>query len=500
MQRRADFLQNSIVFFTLALVLLPAFVLAKNFDLSFHFDREEFQWALQNTFNQALGSAFVSVSGGFVLALGLLHWYPHRFLGRFVGQGLLVFNFLPALFVVVFALDFIDPFPVGTVGIILVHALINMGLAAILWAAQLSEQFSGPLQLAYIEGAGRLLVIRAIKRPLVKIFFQLLLLIFVICFSSFTIPLVVGGGRGTTLEVLIYEKIRISGDFSVALTLALIQSAIVVALSYVFLPKNTAPGRSFLFPTRGHYFQKHSLPILSSRTLGYGLLLVVVGLYFRLAQGMLKGFEQVASIEGLGLEVLRLVPATLASGVLVASVSLVLLALQAYVMAGDRAQHFLARLTTLSPALVGFSFLLLGFESSLLAITFALVCLYFPTLFRFLVYEQLKALSGQEEIAYLLGASNLAIFWKIKLPQLMPWLTGVSAMAGLWAMGDFAIGKILFSQNMTLGMLAQTLLGSYRIDAAFAVIGLILFLGVILFGIFRGLTYVYSQRIEEELR
>jgi thiamine transport system permease protein len=52
-------------------------------------------------------------------------------------------------------------------------------------------------------------------------------------FGSFSVPLVVGGARGTTVEVLIYEKIRLSGHWSEAIILALLQSVFIFTLAFI---------------------------------------------------------------------------------------------------------------------------------------------------------------------------------------------------------------------------------------------------------------------------
>ncbi|MDX9801547.1 MAG: iron ABC transporter permease, partial [Spirochaetia bacterium] len=59
-------------------------------------------------------------------------------------------------------------------------------------------------------------------------------LIFILCFMSFSIILVLGGGpRYTTLEVEIYRLVRISLDIKAACSLAVLQS--IVTLSFLFI-------------------------------------------------------------------------------------------------------------------------------------------------------------------------------------------------------------------------------------------------------------------------
>ena len=55
-------------------------------------------------------------------------------------------------------------------------------------------------------------------------------LVFLLCFTSFAIVLTLGGGRAT-LEVAIYEALRIDIDFGRAAWLGLIQVAVCLALA-----------------------------------------------------------------------------------------------------------------------------------------------------------------------------------------------------------------------------------------------------------------------------
>ena len=62
-------------------------------------------------------------------------------------------------------------------------------------------------------------------------------LTFLLCFTSFAVVLTLGGGpRNATLEVAIYEAIRVEADFTRAGWLALIQMAIGAALATLIAP------------------------------------------------------------------------------------------------------------------------------------------------------------------------------------------------------------------------------------------------------------------------
>jgi thiamine transport system permease protein len=470
----------------LLFLLSPFFILIFHFQLGFNLDYDEFLWAIKNSLVQSLGSAVLSVFFGLVVALGLL-----RFSGlwrRFFEVLLLLPNFIPTLFVLVFCLQWIEPFPMGSLGVILVHGFINVGVVAVLWSHQIESQFASQTALAFLEGASRWRLLRSLKGPIFRMATGWGLFVFVICFSSFTIPLVVGGGRGTTLEVLIYEKIRISADLGSAMAISALQGILVFALT-LLVARKTSPrilsgGRNqkvFLLPSKG--VQILIIPF------------VLWGSGYFIFQ-MLSGWQQVLAIPGLTSALFEKASFTLLMGVGVSSFVAAIFLVQISILSNERIHRDVAGLITVSPALVGFAFSLALPQFQAVGLILALACLYYPSVFRLGLYESLKSLTLQQQVARLLGASDSKILFTVTLPQVVTSMAMVCSVIGLWAMGDFAVSKIIFAQTFSLGMLAETLMSSYRIDAAFAICGLILILGLILASFFHGMAYVYHQKFK----
>ena len=467
-------------------LLGPFLILLFYFRLGFSLDWPEVAWALKNSFWQALGSALGSAGLGFIFALGLMSLRPNSWTRRWLQGLVLIPNFLPALFVLVFCLEWIEPFPIGTIGIIFVHVLINSGLVAVFWSRAIEARLGAMTQLAYLEGARRWQVLWALREPLGKSAGSWVLFVFVICFSSFTIPLVVGGGRGTTLEVLIFEKLRISADLSSALTLAAMQGVFVFLLTQFVLPQALRRESSDSPPS--------PVFVISSRASAWMLALWALWFVSYMGFQMLRGWEQVLTIEGLRESIVQLVPGTLALGLGAALLTGLILSVQMLLFSGSRIHARVAGLISLSPALVGLALSLALTEQPRTACILALVCLFYPTAFRMGLRERFDRLHANQEVATLLGASPVLIWLKITLPQMAPIIGRASAMIGLWAMGDFAVSKMIFGQTRSLGLLAESLMSSYRIDAAFAICGLILVLGALLALLFEGVVYVYRQK------
>src|SRR5688572_10669762 len=110
-------------------LISPFLILISEFEMVAEFDVPEFFWALKNTVLQSSLSAVGSLLLGTWTALGLLILSPAW---RKKGEILCLFpNFLPPVFTLLVLLQWIDPYPVGIVGVAFAHAIINFGLVAV---------------------------------------------------------------------------------------------------------------------------------------------------------------------------------------------------------------------------------------------------------------------------------------------------------------------------------------------------------------------------------
>ncbi len=127
----------------------------------------------------------------------------------------------------------IAPFSIyGLAGILITHSFFNMPLATRVLLQGLDnlpdEQWRLATQLRMSAWAKfRYLEWPAISSQILGVF----MLIFTLCFTSFTIVLTLGGGpRATTVEVAIYQALRFDFDLNTAVTLALLQLLICTSL------------------------------------------------------------------------------------------------------------------------------------------------------------------------------------------------------------------------------------------------------------------------------
>ena len=129
----------------------------------------------------------------------------------------------------------------GLGGILLAHVFFNMPLAVRLLLQGQALVPGGQWRLAAQLGLGRWAAFWLVEWPyLRRVLPGAWVLVFVLCFSSFSVVLSLGGGpRSSTLEVAIYQALRFDFDIGKATFLALLQVVICTAVAlaaYRLLP------------------------------------------------------------------------------------------------------------------------------------------------------------------------------------------------------------------------------------------------------------------------
>ncbi|HND84915.1 MAG TPA: hypothetical protein PLU50_03870, partial [Pseudobdellovibrionaceae bacterium] len=208
----------------LSVLILPWLWALNEIEWNIKIDWSEFLWAVKNSSSQAALSALFAICLGVPGALGLLSFSPHSKTRRILDVLFLGPNFLPAIFLLVSCLQLFGRSLFGVFGIALVHGFMNAGLVAVGLAGKSDEELGPSCELSLVMGAPRFLFLKKIWLPLVvRDILKYFLLIFVFSFSALTVPLVLGGSSGTTLEVLILEKLRVEGSLPTATVLAFSQ-------------------------------------------------------------------------------------------------------------------------------------------------------------------------------------------------------------------------------------------------------------------------------------
>ena len=156
-------------------------------------------------------------------------------------------------------------------------------------------------------------------------------------------------------------------------------------------------------------------------------------------------------------------------------------------------------LGTLAPSsiLTGFALLILWRDvglASLIKISIGLTLLFLPVLYRLSWDAKLSQLQGQIQTAETMGASRLLIFSRVMWPQLQPVAAKLCALAAFWAWGDFALSKMVAERTLSVSLLVQSLMGSYRLSSATALVWLMLAGSAITYFIVWSLVNVASRK------
>lgn len=232
-----------------ALLLAPALVIAAVaagflplllFALSRggQFSLDAYVWrVLGFTLMQASLSTLISIA----LALPAARALAFR---KFPGRNILLALFavpqaLPAIVVVLALVElygesgwFAGLFSVyGLSGILLAHVFFNLPLAVRFFVEAIETAQPESLRLAEQLGFRTFAHWRHIEWPALRpVLPRVAALIFLLCASSFVVVLTLGGPSSTTLDVAIYQSLRLDFDVTRAVTLAIIQVVLCVAL------------------------------------------------------------------------------------------------------------------------------------------------------------------------------------------------------------------------------------------------------------------------------
>ena len=126
----------------------------------------------------------------------------------------------------------------GLEGVVLAHAFFNAPLMIRVFLPQILSVSENHWRLARSLGMGGWAQARFIEWAAIRsLIAPMLVLVFLLCFSSFALVLMLGGGpRVTTLEVEIYSAIRIEFDFAKAVVLTWVQLLVAGGVVLLALP------------------------------------------------------------------------------------------------------------------------------------------------------------------------------------------------------------------------------------------------------------------------
>ncbi|GFE64351.1 ABC transporter permease subunit [Litoreibacter roseus] len=459
--------------------------------------------AVRFTLLQAVLSAVLSVVFAIPVARALAR---RRFRGRRVLITLLGAPFILPVIVAVLgllavfgragilntALGWLGLGPVsiyGMQGVLLAHVFFNLPLAVRLILQALQEVPAERWRLAASLGMGSGQIFRHIElRVLLNVVPGALMVIFLICTTSFAVALALGGGPGaTTIELAIYQAFRFDFDLSKAALLGLIQFAICAGAGlfalWISAPSGLGGGLDRDVPRWDGMAGLDALWIIAAAL----FLLVPLGL-----------------IVGLGLPKVTTMGANVwfAAGrslwVAVGSAVLTLVLALPLVIAAQRSARYGPALESAgylsiaaSPLVIGTGLFILVYRwADPVALALPITMLVNAAMSLPFAVRALSPALGQVETTYgrladTLGMTGWARIRLLILPRLRRPIGFAMGLAAALSMGDLGV-IALFSdpETTTLPLEMYRLMAAYRMDDAYAAALLLLTMSLALFWAF----------------
>lgn len=476
---------------------------------------------VQFTFVQAALSTLLSLSIGLLLAWALSH--QPRFFGRSLLVALLSTALVLPTLVVVLGLvtvlgrkGWINDFSMmisgqdfggyiyGLAGILIAHAYLNGSLATRSLLSRLDTIPQEKRKLVQSLGLSPLQRFRLIEWPAIKTTLPGLgATIFLLCFTSFAIVLTLGGSpKFNTLEVAIFEAVKLDFDLPRALDLALLQLLICALL--VLLTGELKSNIAMIAPKNSMALWPDALSIrllqwLLIVLLGAAFLLPLLavlldGLYADYARLFREAAFQKALISSLTLASLSAL--FLLGASLVMSAAIVTLSSHLR-YGGQNGAGFIVRIISFSsmlylalPSLVlGLGFFLIAQRLSgplnlwaAIALLTANVLMALPFAMAILLPSMQKAAQRYDRLAISLNLKGRVRWRLIEWPILRHDIGYVAAVAFCLSLGDLGVIALFGSQDFaTLPWYLYQKMGSYRTDDAAGVALIMLTLTLLVF-------------------
>lgn len=385
----------------------------------------------------------------------------------------------------------------GLSGILLAHVFFNMPLVTRLLLAGL-ERIPGEYWLISAElGMRPAAIFRFVEWPVIaRLLPGAAGLVFMLCATSFTLVLVLGGGpMATTLEVAIYQALRFDFDPGRAVSLAMLQ---IVVTGLVLAAMALLPAPTETLAGSGRSRRRFDAARVSARTFD-GLVLTVAAVFLCLPFGSVVAAGLSADLARLVFEPAFLSAAAssllIACGAALLSTVLALLLVHGILAAQGRRQGIVARifagilsaagsLVLLVPAIVLATgwFLILRPYGEIARFAPAVVVainglMALPFVLRILKPAIEDHLHATGRLVSSLGISGLARVRYVDLPVLAKPMGMALSFSMALSLGDLGAVALFGAENLTtLPWLIYSRLGSYRTNDAD---GLALILGLI---------------------
>lgn len=437
---------------------------------------------------QAVGSTIGAMLLGVSASLGYLTLQNER--RRFFYRKLILgFAALPSLFWITAYFWWSQNLGAGVEGlfpIVVCHAFLNFALVT------LGSERIVHLKLGRLAEVSQAMGVRPwrfwsqIAGPLVwKEHFLLAIVIFSLCFSSLSVPLIFSSPDTPTLEVLIARWALREGQWGAALSLGILQWVIIAALSWLILPASKV-GRWQKQNWRVWVRPEFQLTLFLP---SFFILLAYISFFRTLLEkkfwlDFTTHFSWVALAGSWAITM----------GVIF--LSLLFFLFMSLVGPSRSLRYFLRSYSAPSTAIMALCLILLPGTHPLVElfkISLGCTLLSFPVLYRTMIDTEWSVFLGQWTLARLLGASHWLIVRDVWWPQAQPMVSTVVGLAVLWGISDFALAGLVLQRPYSLALLAENALNSYNVELGQAYTLLCLILGIAFYIFFERISRVRTK-------
>lgn len=385
----------------------------------------------------------------------------------------------------------------GLSGILVAHVFFNLPLASRLFLEALQTVPSDQWRLASQLGMSARPAFRLIEWPVLRQALPGIAgLVFMLCITSFTIVLTLGGGpRATTLEVAIYQALRFDFDPIRAVALTLLQIALTLAVVLVLtrLGANTVGDANLSVTPRRYLSVTKGEAAFNAVLIALSLLFVAGPMAATVAAGVEADLWRLVTESAVRSAALTSLVLAFMSAVLSAALSLALIMARRALAAkrvgqGNTILEYATDtgagfVLVVPPIVTGAGwFILLRHAGDVFALAPVMVVtvnavMAMPFAIRALRPAYDAASERHERLCALLGISGWNRLKLIDWPPLRRPLATAFAFAMALSLGDLGVIALFGSDSVqTLPYLLLSRMGSYRTEDA---AGLALILGVV---------------------
>jgi thiamine transport system permease protein len=388
------------------------------------------------------------------------------------------------------ALDVRWPGIYGLGGILLAHVFFNMPLATRLFLAALDAVPQDHWRLAAQLGFKPMSRFLLLEWPALKSAMPAVaLIVFLLCGTSFTLVLTLGGGpQATTIEVAIYQALRFDYAPERAVAFALVQLVFALGLSMIashFV--SVEPALSADVSTAKLMRPKPVETLINGILIGIATLFIIAPMLAILARGLQAELIKLATQSSVIVATLTSLTLATLAGLLACFTAIALLSARSSTIR-NFASHSGGVLLSVSPIVIGAGWFiaLQGVINPLKAAPVLIVAvnamMALPFVLRALAPSWAASRARHDRLAISLGLAGFTRFKLVEGLALRAPLLAAMAFAAALSLGDLGVVALFGSDSLqTLPSLLFARLGSYRSDdaAGLALLLMLLCLGLL---------------------